>query len=219
MADELSDTGWPIIEVSAASHEGLRDWVHDRPDPWRSVPPTRTQPPLVVITPPAVDDRRFTVKATGVGYVVRGSLPERWVRQTDFANDEAVGYLADRLARLGSRTNSWPRGNRRVHGHHRASRLRRDLRLGTRLLPASTGPAVRAAPTNGWAPDAPFGRGAAARVVVKVGSSSLTPPGWRHRCRPHRCRGGGHQYDSGGRPPSDPGDQWCGGRRDGDRSG
>ena len=54
-----------------------------------------------MITPPAVDDRRFTVKATGVGYVVRGSLPERWVRQTDFANDEAVGYLADRLARLG----------------------------------------------------------------------------------------------------------------------
>ena len=25
----------------------------------------------------------------------------RWVRQTNFANDEAVGYLADRLARLG----------------------------------------------------------------------------------------------------------------------
>ncbi len=27
--------------------------------------------------------------------------PGRWVRQTDFSNDEAVGYLADRLARLG----------------------------------------------------------------------------------------------------------------------
>ena len=33
--------------------------------------------------------------------MVRGEKPERWVRQTDFANDEAVGYLADRLARLG----------------------------------------------------------------------------------------------------------------------
>jgi GTP-binding protein len=32
---------------------------------------------------------------------VRGEKPERWVRQTDFANDEAVGYLADRLGRLG----------------------------------------------------------------------------------------------------------------------
>ncbi|MGV0802356.1 Obg family GTPase CgtA, partial [Mycolicibacterium elephantis] len=27
--------------------------------------------------------------------------PERWVTQTNFDNDEAVGYLADRLARLG----------------------------------------------------------------------------------------------------------------------
>jgi len=27
--------------------------------------------------------------------------PERWILQTNFDNDEAVGYLADRLARLG----------------------------------------------------------------------------------------------------------------------
>src|SRR5690606_30037048 len=34
-------------------------------------------------------------------FVVHGARPERWVRQTDFGNEEAVGYLADRLARLG----------------------------------------------------------------------------------------------------------------------
>ena len=34
-------------------------------------------------------------------YRITGVRPERWVRQTDFANEEAVGYLADRLARLG----------------------------------------------------------------------------------------------------------------------
>jgi GTPase len=33
--------------------------------------------------------------------VVRGAKPERWVRQTDFSVDEAVGYLADRLNHLG----------------------------------------------------------------------------------------------------------------------
>ena len=43
----------------------------------------------------------FTVKETGEGWRVRGEKPERWVRQTDFSNDEAVGYLADRLATLG----------------------------------------------------------------------------------------------------------------------
>jgi GTP-binding protein len=32
---------------------------------------------------------------------VRGTKPERWVRQTDFSNEEAVGFLADRLNRLG----------------------------------------------------------------------------------------------------------------------
>jgi len=34
-------------------------------------------------------------------FVVHGAKPQRWVHQTDFSNDEAVGYLADRLARLG----------------------------------------------------------------------------------------------------------------------
>jgi len=32
---------------------------------------------------------------------IRGETPERWVAQTNFDNDEAVGYLADRLERLG----------------------------------------------------------------------------------------------------------------------
>ncbi len=32
---------------------------------------------------------------------MHGDKPVRWVRQTNFENDEAVGYLADRLKRLG----------------------------------------------------------------------------------------------------------------------
>ena len=36
-----------------------------------------------------------------VWYEVLGGKPERWVMQTNFDNDEAVGYLADRLAKLG----------------------------------------------------------------------------------------------------------------------
>ncbi|MFT8704457.1 GTPase ObgE [Bifidobacterium aquikefiricola] len=34
-------------------------------------------------------------------FTVTGVKPERWVMQTNFDNDEAVGYLADRLAKLG----------------------------------------------------------------------------------------------------------------------
>jgi len=57
-----------------------------------------------VLRPAAVDDAGFTVErdpADPDAFVVRGSKPERWVRQTDFTNDEAIGYLADRLQRLG----------------------------------------------------------------------------------------------------------------------
>jgi GTP-binding protein len=44
----------------------------------------------------------FEVVATGENtFVIRGEKPRRWILQTDFSNDEAVGYLADRLAKLG----------------------------------------------------------------------------------------------------------------------
>ena len=74
-------------------------------------------PPVVprrpVIRPVPVDDSGFTVAADTDhpgGFVVRGSRPERWVAQTDFDNDEAVGYLGDRLARLGVEEALFKRG-------------------------------------------------------------------------------------------------------------
>ena len=61
-------------------------------------PPTR-----IVLRPEGAEGKNgFTVKVSKNGeYLVRGPQPERWVRQTDFENEEAVGYLADRLNRLG----------------------------------------------------------------------------------------------------------------------
>ena len=53
----------------------------------------------------AADDSFTIVKQSdgegGFLWRVRGAKPERWIRQTDFNNAEAVGYLADRLIRLG----------------------------------------------------------------------------------------------------------------------
>jgi GTP-binding protein len=48
-----------------------------------------------------VDEVGFRVVREGDRFRVIGEKPQRWVRQTDFSNEEAVGYLADRLARLG----------------------------------------------------------------------------------------------------------------------
>ena len=103
----LEDLGYSVYIVSAVSHEGLRELGFALADMVKSA---RAAKPVVenqriIITPKAVDDAGFTVTreedADGIRYRVRGERPQRWVRQTDFSNDEAVGYLADRLARLG----------------------------------------------------------------------------------------------------------------------
>jgi GTP-binding protein len=55
-----------------------------------------------IVRPRAVDETGFTIEQDGDGvFVVRGVRVERWVRQTNFDNDEAVGYLGDRMERLG----------------------------------------------------------------------------------------------------------------------
>jgi GTP-binding protein len=96
--------GWPVFEVSAVSRDGLRPLTFAL---WDMVKTYRDAQPTVaarrpVIRPVAIDDSGFTVESDGEdGFVVRGSRPQRWIGQTDFQNAEAVGYLADRLARLG----------------------------------------------------------------------------------------------------------------------
>ncbi len=99
----LEERGHLVFEISAATHEGLRPLSFAMADKvlqarLAAIP---DEAPRIVITPRSVNDRGFTVTHDAAGYRVRGERPERWVRQTDFSNDEAVGYLADRLARLG----------------------------------------------------------------------------------------------------------------------
>jgi GTPase len=95
--------GYPVFPVSAVTHEGLRPLTFalaTTVEAVRAAAPT-PEPERIVLTPKAKDDHGFTVTVESDGFRIRGERPERWVRQTDFSNDEAVGYLADRLARLG----------------------------------------------------------------------------------------------------------------------
>ncbi|HEY8451070.1 MAG TPA: GTPase ObgE [Natronosporangium sp.] len=101
---EIEARGLPVFEVSAATREGLRELTYAMAElverARAAAPPP--EPTRIVLRPPAVDDTGFTVEQAPDGaFVVRGPRPERWVRQTNFDNDEAVGYLVDRLARLG----------------------------------------------------------------------------------------------------------------------
>ena len=103
---DLAERGWPVFEVSAASHEGLREVsfaMAEEVERFRAALP-EPEPARVVVRPRALGDSGFTVEPDPEvedAFVVRGDKPERWVRQTQFDNDEAVGFLADRLAKLG----------------------------------------------------------------------------------------------------------------------
>jgi GTP-binding protein len=108
VAEDVARRGWPVVAVSAVTHEGLRELsfamaeVVARARRERVVERTER----IVLRPKSRHDSDvFTVEAVQVegagGWRVRGEKPERWIRQTDFSNDEAVGFLADRLNRLG----------------------------------------------------------------------------------------------------------------------
>ncbi len=106
VTDELTARGYRVFSISAVSHAGLRELTFalaELVEQYRAGQEALA-PARIVLSPKAVDDSGFTVEPDPDepgGFVVRGSKPERWVRQTQFDNDEAVGYLADRLARLG----------------------------------------------------------------------------------------------------------------------
>lgn len=106
VADDLRAAGHPVFLVSTATHEGLPQLAYAMAEAVAADRASRpaAEPPRVVLRPRAVGDAQFEVLSDPDepgGFLVRGVRPERWIRQTDFDNDEAVGYLADRLARLG----------------------------------------------------------------------------------------------------------------------
>lgn len=106
---ELEAAGYRTFEVSAVSRKGLRELSFAMAELVKEERERRSQiadaPVRQVIRPIAVDDAGFDIvreeTVEGPMYRILGSKPQRWVLQTDFSNDEAVGYLADRLERLG----------------------------------------------------------------------------------------------------------------------
>ncbi|HRO31574.1 GTPase ObgE [Citricoccus sp.] len=107
--ESLEARGLRVFEVSAVSHKGLdplkfamAGLVQEARD--RMPEPVETAEP-VVVRPRSVRAKEFEITREERNleplFRVRGTKPERWIAQTDFTNDEAVGYLADRLNRLG----------------------------------------------------------------------------------------------------------------------
>jgi GTPase len=103
---ELEARGYQVFEISAATGEGLRQLgfamaalvAADRAARPAEQPAERVR---IKVAVKATHEPGFEVVRIGDSFLITGEKPQRWVRQTDFSNDEAVGYLADRLARLG----------------------------------------------------------------------------------------------------------------------
>lgn len=108
---ELEGRGLQVFDISALAREGLEALKYAMAD---LVTQARERVPEPEAPAPVEVPRRFHRKGERGEFTVvreernlkplfrvRGEKPEKWVAQTDFVNDEAVGYLADRLQRLG----------------------------------------------------------------------------------------------------------------------
>ena len=108
VAPIIKEMGYEVYPVSAGSREGLQDLIYAMS---RLVTEARLQAPIeeatrIVIRPRAANNAGFTLEMgrNDEGeevFIVKGEKPERWTKQTDFRNAEAIGYLADRLHALG----------------------------------------------------------------------------------------------------------------------
>jgi GTP-binding protein len=100
---ELEGRGLRVFEVSAVSHAGLKELGYalaEIVEQARAERPEAVQE-RIILRPKAVDEVPFTLAFEDEHYVVHSKKAERWIKQTDFQNDEAVGYLAERLYKLG----------------------------------------------------------------------------------------------------------------------
>ena len=104
---ELESRGYRVFEISTVSHDGLRELTFALGDvvaQHRAELAAQPVPERIVMRPRAAE-KDYTIRVEGGTYGniyrVLGEKPVRWVQQTDFQNEEAVGYLADRLAKLG----------------------------------------------------------------------------------------------------------------------
>lgn len=105
--EDIKKRGFEVYQVSAVSHKGLKQLAFRLGELVKELRVEEELEPTRIILKPKPVDNAQTYTITKVNYdgedayQIRGSKPERWVKQTDFTNEEAIGFLADRLHRIG----------------------------------------------------------------------------------------------------------------------
>jgi GTP-binding protein len=105
---EFIDRGYRVFLISAVSHSGLDALGYAMAElviaHRARIIEAQAVRPRIVKRPQAVDTPDFVVVKEHVGegprYRILGDKPQRFVAQTDFGNEEAIGYLSDRLDAL-----------------------------------------------------------------------------------------------------------------------
>lgn len=102
--DEINP-GSAVIPISAATGKGtgelLRKTFSLLKEAWKLQEPVTDETPEGHITYRPGEEDRWQVAPSEGYFVVRGSIIERIVAQTDFSNDEAILYMQERLEQLG----------------------------------------------------------------------------------------------------------------------
>ncbi len=105
---DLEERGYRVFEISAAAHTGLRELNFALAEIVRQAREEKASEPAkprITLMQQKRDEGKFEIFKEMHGddevFRILGAKPERWVAQTQFGNEEAVGYLADRLAKLG----------------------------------------------------------------------------------------------------------------------
>lgn len=105
---DLEARGYRVFEISAVAHSGLRELNFALAEIVREAREAKAAEPVkprITLMQKKRDEGKFEIfkemHGTEEVFRILGAKPERWVAQTQFGNEEAVGYLADRLAKLG----------------------------------------------------------------------------------------------------------------------
>jgi GTPase len=116
---EFEARGYPVFLISSATHAGLKELNFALAQVVLEERKTHIaeSSKRISLLPKKKDESSFEIRVEEIGdqqvFRITGSKPERWVAQTMFGNAEAVGFLSERLQKIGIEEALYKRGARR----------------------------------------------------------------------------------------------------------
>ncbi len=116
---EFEARGYPVYLISSATNRGLRELNFALGQLVTEERKSQTEQiaKRISLLPPKKDDSKYEIRTESQGeniiYRIVGPKPERWVAQCDFSNQDAVGYLGERLQKIGIEDELYKKGAKR----------------------------------------------------------------------------------------------------------